>query len=265
MLGTQPPPVDGVNSFAAVQERASAGTIGWTGPILLLGARTVLLLVCQSSLALVFYLCGKPSPLQAAGQWWVVYGTAVDAGCLIGLRFFLRREGLQLRNLLGPVRMRYGRDLWLGLGLYALIFPFFLGASIAARLLIYGSDSAALTHYLFHAHRLPLWATIYSLAVWWVIWSPTEEATYQAYVMPRLRALTNRPWAAFVMVMFFFALQHSMLPFFPDWRYLLFRFVMFLPGCALLIAAYLRLRRLAPLIVAHWPMDISAALMTLLW
>jgi hypothetical protein len=47
-----------------------------------------------------------------------------------------------------------------------------------------------------------------------------------------------------------------------DWHYLLFRFLSFLPGCMLLTAAYLRTRRLAPLVFAHWPMDIAGAIIT---
>jgi hypothetical protein len=34
----------------------------------------------------------------------------------------------------------------------------------------------------------------------------------------------------------------------------------FLPGVLLLILFYLRTHRVAPLVVAHWPMDIAAAL-----
>jgi len=51
----------------------------------------------------------------------------------------------------------------------------------------------------------------------------------------------------------------------PDWRYLVFRFLTFLPGVLLLILMYMRTRRVAPLIIAHWPMDISAALMTAIY
>jgi len=47
---------------------------------------------------------------------------------------------------------------------------------------------------LMHVRRLPIWATVYSVTVWWLIWSPTEELTYQAYVLPRLRVLTGRTW-----------------------------------------------------------------------
>ena len=39
----------------------------------------------------------------------------------------------------------------------------------------------------------------------------------------------------------------------------------FLPGVFLLILFYLRTHRIAPLIVAHWPMDIAAAVMTAIY
>src|ERR1039458_4379248 len=70
---------------------------------------------------------------------------------------------------------------------------------------------------------LPVWAVVYSLSVWWMIWSPTEEMTYQAYALPRIQALSGRTWVAMVVVGFWWALQHSLLPFLPDWRSALWR------------------------------------------
>jgi len=250
------------NAFSAVAERAADGKIGWAGPVLLLFMRTALALLLQSALALAFRLKGSPTPMREAGGWWMVYGTLIDIACLGGLRYFTHREGIRLRDLAGPIRLRWGHDLWLGLGYYLLIFPFFFGAALGARYLLSGPGDNSLNQYLLRLHPLPLAATVYTLSIWWMIWSPTEETTYQAYVLPRLRALTGRRWLAFLMVAFFFAGQHCMMPFVADWRYLLYRFLAFLPGCMLLMAAYLRTRRLAPIVFAHWPMDIAGAIFT---
>jgi hypothetical protein len=249
------------NSLASVQERVTAKRIPWIGPLLLVSARSILLMASQGLLALIFLALHRPAPWRAAGDWWTVYGTLVDVGCLLGLRYFTRREGIRLRDLLGPIRMRRGHDLWLGLGYYVLIFPFFLGGGYVAQKLLYSSGDSPYK-YLVHSHPLPVWAIVYSLTLWWMIWSPTEETTYQAYVLPRLQALTGRAWIAFLIVGVCWAAQHCALPFVPDWRYILFRFLMFLPGVLMLMLIYLRTRRLAPLIVAHWPMDIAAAIMT---
>jgi hypothetical protein len=56
---------------------------------------------------------------------------------------------------------------------------------------------------------LPHWAVIYSLSVFWLVWSPTEEVIYQAYCAARLQLLTGRTWATVTWVGFWWAFQHS--------------------------------------------------------
>jgi len=249
------------NSLALIQERLAAGRIPWIGPFLLVFARSVLLIASQGLVAVILLALHRPSPWRQSGYWWTVYGTLVDIGCLIGLWYFTRREGIRLRDLIGPVHMRNGRDLFLGLGYFLLIFPFFIAGGLAAHHLLYGSSTWDPGAYVFQAHPMPVWATVYSLTLWWIIWSPMEETTYQAYALPRFRALTGRTWIAFLIVGLFWAVQHSALPFLPNGRFLLFRFLGFLPGVLVAMTIYWKTRRLAPLIIAHWPMDIAGALM----
>jgi uncharacterized protein len=96
-----------------------------------------------------------------------------------------------------------------------------------------------------------------------VIWSFTEEMTYQGYVLPRLQVLTDRSWLAVLLVGFGWALQHCFLPFSLDSRQLLFRFLIFLPLVIVMPILYLRVRRLLPFVIAHWGMDFVLTLMTL--
>ena len=238
---------------------------GWTGPLVLVILRSAMLLICQALMVLVLAAAHRPHTWRDAGGWWNVYGTVVDLACLLALRHFARQEGLGLRDLLGPIRMRRAADLLLGLGYFLIIFPFFLGGSYVARLLLYKSSEPNPMVMLTHLHPLPLWAAVYSLSLWWLIWSPTEELTYQAYALPRLQALTGRTWLAFVIVGFFWAAQHCALPLVLDWRFALYRFLSFLPGVLALMFFFWRKRRLAPLIVAHWPMDIAATIASALY
>ena len=90
------------NSLEEIQSRVAAGRISWAGPLLLVAARPVLFLTIQSLIALFLFALHRPAPMHRAGQWWNVYGTFVDIGCLVGLRFFTRREGIRLRDLIGP-------------------------------------------------------------------------------------------------------------------------------------------------------------------
>jgi membrane protease YdiL (CAAX protease family) len=250
------------NSLEEIQSRVAAGRISWASPLLLVAARPVLFLTIQSLIALFLFALHRPAPMHRAGQWWNVYGTFVDIGCLVGLRFFTRREGIRLRDLIGPIRLRHGRDLFIGLGIFLLICPLFLGGGVLAQRLLYGSLAQSTSVYLTQLHSLPIWAFVYSVTVWWVISSTTEEITFQGYALPRLEALTGRTWIAALVVGLLWAAQHSVLPFVADWRYLFFRLLAFIPGVLVLMLIYLRTRRLAPLIVAHWSMDILGAIMT---
>ena len=251
-----------LNALARIQTRVADGRISWTGPLILVVTRPVLFLTMQALLALFLLAMHRPTPWRAAGAWWNVYGTLVDIGCLCGLRYFTRKEGIRLRDLIGPIRLRFGRDVFLGIGYFLLIFPLFIGGGYLAQVLLWGSAAKAPIAYLMQAHTLPLWATIYSLTLWWFLSSPTEEATFQGYALPRLEALSGRTWVAASLVGVCWAAQHCVLPFMPDWRFALYRFLAFLPGVLVIIAIYLRTRRLAPLIFAHWPMDILGAIMT---
>jgi len=251
-----------VNAPSRIQERLAAGRIPWIGPLLLVTARSALWLVLQSLLALVFWAQHRPAPMQAAGQWWPVYANLGDLGCLIGMKYFTRKEGIRLRDLIGPIRMRWGHDLFLGIGILALAFPCAMFGSYLAQILVYGSPAKVPIEFILQRHTLPLWATVYSLTVWWVIQSATEEMTYQGYVLPRLEALTSRTWIAFSIVLFWWSVQHCMFPFIPDWRFVAYRSLMMAPLILVIMLVYLRIRRLSPMIIAHWPMDIGVAFMT---
>ncbi|MGA2169854.1 MAG: CPBP family intramembrane glutamic endopeptidase, partial [Terracidiphilus sp.] len=251
-----------MNARSEIQDRLAAGRIPWIGPLLLVSARSVLWLTLQSLLALVLLALHHPAPFRTAGKWWNIYGSLSDLCCLLGLRYFTRKEGIRLRDLIGPIRMRRGRDLWLGLGILVLAYPIMMGGSYLAGMLVYGSTAKVPMEFILQAHSLPIWATVYTLTVWWIIQSATEEMTYQGYVLPRLETLTGRTWIAVSITGFWFAAQHCMVPFVPDWHYLAYRFLMFFPLVLFIMLVYLRIRRLAPLIVAHWPMDLGVAIMT---
>jgi hypothetical protein len=251
-----------LNARALIEQRAAAGRIPWTGPLLLVSARSVLWLALQSLLALVLLALHRPDPFHTAGNWWPLYANLGDLGCLLGMKYFTRKEGLRIRDLIGPIRMRHGRDLFLGLGFLALSYPCFLLGGHLAGILLYGSMAKVPMEFLLHRHALPLWATVYSLTVWWIIQSATEEMTYNGYVLPRLQVLTGHTWLALLITGFWFAGQHCMFPFVPDWRYLAFHFLIFIPFLLIWMPIYLCIRRLSPMILAHWPMDLGVAIMT---
>jgi membrane protease YdiL (CAAX protease family) len=82
-----------------------------------------------------------------------------------------------------------------------------------------------------------------------------EEMTCRGYAQPRLQALSGKAWIAILIMAFGFGMQHIVFSM-VDWRSALARFIsMFL--CGLLFGfIYLRLKRLVPLIFAHWLLNL---------
>jgi hypothetical protein len=252
-----------MNAQAEVEKRVASGQITWAGPVIVMIGRSIFMIAAQALVAAIFAVRGHPSPWNAAAPWWSVWGTLVDIGCLTLMAKFTRAEGIGLRDLIGKIQLRRGQDILLGLGCLLLGMVLFGAAGMLATKFVFGTVQGIPYAGLLSARRLPVWAVIYSLSVWWLIWSPTEEMTYNGYVLPRIQALTGSKWIAVVMVGFWWALQHSFLPLIWDWKYVLWRFLFFLPGVLAWLIAYLWIRRLFPLILAHWPMDVSAQIYTL--
>jgi uncharacterized protein len=255
------------NSAPAIQQRIHAGRIGWAGPVVLTTARTGLILLVQVVLVTAFLVRGNPSPWRAQAPWWTVYATLVDIGCLLLLSLQARREGIRLIDLFGIERSRLGRELLWGLLYLVVLFPILAGSGTKlASWLIYGTKQlspAMLAPGLLSERQLPHWAVAYSLSVFWLVWSPTEEVIYQAYCATRLQALTGSTWATLTWVGFWWAFQHSVFPLVFDWRLIAFRFLQFLPLVVVFQLVYLRTRRLPRMIFMHWPMDLFAAILTL--
>lgn len=251
------------NSTEQISKRLQAGSLGWAGPLIVLLGRSVLIIAAQAVTSCFLGLRSHTWSWNAAAKWWTVYGTLVDIGCLTLMAVVTRREGIRVRDLIGKIRLRWGRDLWLGAGLLILVFPFFIFGAASATRIVYGSGQLPSFAGLADGRILPLWGIVYSFSVWWLIWSPTEELTYRGYALPRFEVLCRNRAVAIGLVTFWWTLQHVFLPFILDWKLVLWRFLAFLPGVVLLTIPSLKMRRLAPFVFAHWPMDVAAVYMTL--
>ena len=248
------------NSKTVLCERIKDGRIPWIAPVLMVLARPVFALLGQGITVLLFAAQGDPSPLQSSAPWWTVYGTGIDIACLVLLLILVKREGIRLSDLVSFKKKKLLIDIPLGIGFCAIAFPAaVLLGSIIASVLVYGGLQPRLPDGAFIRH-LPLWGVIYSRAVWWIIWSFTEEITFQGYSLPRLQCIFGRTWMAVGWVSFGWALQHSFLPFI-NISHAVWLFVAFFPLTMAMQLLYLRIRRLAPLIVAHWLMDLGSVLL----
>jgi uncharacterized protein len=251
-----------INSPEAIQSRLAEGRIPRFGPILMLFARPVLLLLAQGIVLVLFNQLNVHNAAVAVRDWWSVFGTLVDFGCLGLLILLTRCEGIRLRDLIGFVKSKLTTDISLGLGIFIIVFPMtILGGGMLAVLIAYGS-----LHPVFpeatYSRTLPLLAVLYSRILWWPLWSATEEMTYNGYALPRLNAMTKSTSLSVAIVSFFYSIQHSFLSL-ATFQYGFYMFLTFIPLTIALELIYLRVGRLTPLVIGHWLMDLFGVLFLL--
>lgn len=230
----------------------------WPGLVLVLLARPALAVAAQGLVALVFAAQGSAQAWRDAEPWLPVYGTLIDMGCLVLLWRLTRREGIAPVDLLGLGRGSPARDILLGLALIPACLLFIFGGVAVSSLLVYGRIGGPQL-----GEPLPLAAALYAVTVWPLLWGFTEQMTYNGYLLPRFRKLCGTG-SAVAIVALIWSLQHAVMPLTFDPGFMLHRFLSSVPNSVFMIAVCLRLRRLLPLVIAHWLMDAASVLVLLL-
>jgi hypothetical protein len=150
---------------ASFEARVAAGRVPWAGPLIVILARPLLMIASQGLVALILAAMHRPDQWRLAGYWWTIYGTIVDIGCLSAMFRFTRREGIRMRDLLGTVWLPYGKDIFLGLGYFALVF-----SALSAESSFPSSSTAhqAQTQGLTSCNRMPCpcGLVVYGLSLW---------------------------------------------------------------------------------------------------
>jgi len=250
------------NSITEIENRVNLKQINRSATLLVAFVRPLLFLSVQGLVILLFIALNCKTPVLSVTSWWTVYGTVVDAGCLLTLYLLLRKERMHIFDLISFDKSKVKFDLLIGLCIILIVFPLtmFIGSALGS-FSVYGSIKPDLPAGNPMTRALPLWAAIYSKAIWWIISAPTEELIYQGYALPRLQVFFGNKVPAVLWVGFAWALQHSFLPFI-NLKYALFAFLLFFPLAIAMQVIYLRVKRLLPLIIGHWGMDcISAVFM----
>ena len=226
----------------------------WT----MLSIRLVLFAVFQALIALIYAVGGHASAWDASAAWWQITAALASLSSLAALQYFLQREGSSLKEFYRIERDYWKMDALLVLGLA------FLGMVIAMlpnpllSTWLFGSPEGAVP-LLFKP--LPAWAVWLSVVVFPISIALSELPIYMGYALPRIEALTGSAWKGVAVAGFFLAAQHITLPLLFYGRFILYRFVMYLP-LALFMAIVLRWKpRLLPyMMIVHGLMDLSAAL-----
>lgn len=227
----------------------------------LLVSRTVLFACFQMLIALGFLAAGVASPVDESARWWPFCMVLTNFLCLGALTVLLRREGASLWQLYQPDRERWLSDLGIALalsvvGLVLAVMPVFaLGGWLFGDIAALGAMSFRPMPLVWAIAAIVLFPTTQALA---------ELPTYTGYIMPRLQSATGNTWLAILVTGFWLSAQHITAPLIFDWRFIAWRFLMFVPFALFLCAVLAWRPRLLPyLMVLHALLDLQAATMFL--
>lgn len=230
-----------------------------TVPWLMLLSRSILFLIAQALIAFFLALTGKDSVWSEAARWWIFLPVFANLVSIALLYFAFRTEGERYLDIFRFSRETVKTDLlWLFgsslIGLPVAALPMNILGSV-----IFG-DPMIPIHMLFRP--IPNWALVVGLLFPLTI-GLAELPTYFGYAMPRLfenqRSQPVLGWFAWLIAVLFLSIQHCFLPFIPDWGFILWRGLMYLPF-AIYAGLMLKLRPgLMPYFaIVHALMDVSA-------
>jgi uncharacterized membrane protein YhaH (DUF805 family) len=91
-----------------------------------------------------------------------------------------------------------------------------------------------------------------------------ELATYFGYVMPRLKDHLKKKWLAVLFPVLFLSAQHCTLPFIPDFKFLLYRLLMYFPfACLIGITLFKRPGLFPYFAIMHGLLDLGTVIVLL--
>jgi membrane protease YdiL (CAAX protease family) len=227
-------------------------------PWLLLPMRLILFLVFQGLIALIAWQW-TANPWTTSISWWPFGIIVTNIVTVVVLIKLFAAEGNSYFSILRIDRTQLKSDLLPLLGLTFLVATLAVAPNILLANLLFGSVEAASDMFI---KTLPFWAASVLLLTLPVTIALAELPFYMGYIMPRLEQATGRAWLSIVLPAFFLSAQHITMPLIFDWRFVVWRLLMFVP-LTLFLAIVIRSRpRLLPYFaIVHGLMDVSLIVM----
>lgn len=111
---------------------------------------------------------------------------------------------------------------------------------------------------------IPIWIAIINMILLPITIVFAELPLYYGYSFNKIKESTGNKLIAMSYIAFFYALQHSFIPLLFDWKYMLFRFLSFLPLLIVLGIMYNKKKALTPLMIGHGFLDLATGIQILI-
>ena len=222
--------------------------------LLLLPSRLILFAAFQAIIAAVLWRVNGSFGFQNASIYWPFAALGANIVTIVILSQAFGREGKSLASVYSFARGTVGKDIIATIVVFVIAAPVsFLPSSLLGTMLF--GDANATTAVMFG--RMPVIAAVATLAFPITIVF-AELPLYLGYILPRLSSKTGSRAVATIVVGLFLALQHCTLPLVLDWRFVIWRFGMFLPLALWLAFAFVWRPRLLPyMMIGHGLLDLA--------
>ena len=206
----------------------------------------------------VFFLTAVISKLQYTdiSKWWTSIAIGCNAVTLAILYIFCRRRGLTYKKL---INYEKGKTK-ISAAVLIVVLTVVVGMCglYLAGLICYGAFP-----YLdiTMVEPIPLWLAIIVLLLLPLSTTLAEDGLYLGYA---INSSTSNQWVNVSLAAFFYALQHSFIPFLPDGLFILYRFLSFLPLTIMICFWYRKNRNPLPFMIGHFILNIATAVQILI-
>lgn len=238
-------------------------------PLALPWVRVAMVALAAVVTAGILSLLGQPATPEAVGSLSALYLLPVNVATLCLVARLLHREGSSLRAMIGFDRVRLGRDVAWGLLWLVVLWIPFVAAIMGTMFALYGANMFTAFETVFTPDEAayPTWgfAVSLTLAILTVVTfaplnAPAEEAAYRGYSQGRIAR--RMPVLAILLPSVAFGIQHIF--FATTAPAMLIYGVAFFAwglGSALIFRWQ---RRLMPLIVAHFFVNVGTSIPALI-
>jgi len=194
--------------------------------------------------------------LIESAKWWTVLCTLFNLITIIVLFLVCKYEGIRYRDL---IQYKVGQLNFKNVLIIIVTMSFIgVGGLYVFGLVIYGYVPATLIQ------PIPTWIAIINMVLFPTTIMFAELPLYFGYSFNRIKENTGNEFVSMSYIVFFYALQHSFIPLLFDWKYIIFRFLSFLPLMIVLSIIYNKKKALAPLMIGHVFLDLAAGMQILI-
>lgn len=217
--------------------------------------RTILFIAAGTVLVNIPPFRGKN--LRDVSMWWPLLCIAVNLLTIGILIVLVKSEGKTFKDLFNHEKDKK-KILKKILTATPIMLLLGIGGLMGFSWLVYGYIPVTTTQ------PLPLWGAILVLILFPVTIIFAEIPLYLGYCTPRIKEITKNEVFSIVYPLFFYALQHSFMPFLFDFKHILSRFIMFIPLLIMIGIWYSRKKDLVPLMTGHGILDVFTGIQLLI-